>query len=191
MKIEDIFKLEGYEVDEYVLKSLSLEDVQGIYGIYSDPACLNYQTAEPMKKMEEAERFVENARFGEEKGMFVKWGLHKKNKKGLIGIISIHHIDRINQSCQLGYILLRSAWNQGITTIVLKALSEALLNPEGFVRLVLSIHPDNKASIKVGEKCGFLYEGQMKKYVYNPSQKRYEDRVVLGKIRKNEEGLLW
>jgi RimJ/RimL family protein N-acetyltransferase len=57
-----------------------------------------------------------------------------------------------------GYVFARDAWGKGYATESLRAIVEIAGNV-GVVRLYALCHPENRASSRVLEKCGFLREG--------------------------------
>jgi [ribosomal protein S5]-alanine N-acetyltransferase len=59
---------------------------------------------------------------------------------------------------EVGYIIARGAWGRGYATesLVAQIDAAALLAP---VTLEAAVHPDNGASLRVLEKCGFASDG--------------------------------
>jgi ribosomal-protein-alanine N-acetyltransferase len=62
-------------------------------------------------------------------------------------------------SAEVGYILARPYWGHGYATETLRA-SIKLARKLGFGRLCAQVHPDNPASCKILEKCGFIRPAQ-------------------------------
>ncbi len=68
------------------------------------------------------------------------------------------------RSAEVGYWLGEPYWGKGIATYVLKELTTyVFLQYPDIFRLEARVVEYNKASMKVLEKCGFEYEGTMKK----------------------------
>jgi [ribosomal protein S5]-alanine N-acetyltransferase len=62
-----------------------------------------------------------------------------------------------SSEAEVGYVLAATFWGQGYATEALGSLIE--VSPQlGLQRLTASVHPDNKASAGVLEKCGFARE---------------------------------
>lgn len=59
---------------------------------------------------------------------------------------------------EIGYWISKDEWSQGYATEAAKALRNYGFGKLGKERLVSLIHPDNKASQKVAEKCGMTLE---------------------------------
>jgi len=59
-----------------------------------------------------------------------------------------------HQEIRLGYVLAESAWGQGLATELLAAFVD-WSRQAGIRRLIAGVLPDNIASVRVLEKCGF------------------------------------
>ncbi len=69
---------------------------------------------------------------------------------------------------EIGYVFSRQAWGRGYATETVLAVMEAarLLAP---LDLVADVHPDNTASTRVLEKCGFIGEGMGREHARFPN----------------------
>lgn len=67
-----------------------------------------------------------------------------------------------------GYVLARDAWGWGFATEALRAVVE-VARGIGVVRLYALCHPDNPASWRVLDKCGFTREGLLRKHIDYPN----------------------
>ncbi|SRR6266536_4555917 len=109
-----------------------------------------------------------------------------KDSKGLIGEIGLH-LDKANNSAQLGYWIAEPFWGKGIAT---EATSEIL--KFGFEKLNLNkiyatYYPENKASGKVMLNNKMIKEGELKEHYrinnvyrsviqYRLTKQEYEER---------------
>ena len=91
----------------------------------------------------------------------------RNKENGLImGLIGIHHWDKVNQRAEIGYWLGKEFWNKGYVT---EAMTEVLAF--GFKVLNLNkmfavFFPHNPASGRVMEKCGMKQEAVLKQEIY-------------------------
>ena len=67
-----------------------------------------------------------------------------------------------------GYLLARDAWGRGYATEILHAMTD-LARTMAVGRLYAVCHPDNRASQRVMEKCGFTPEGILKRHTTFPN----------------------
>jgi ribosomal-protein-alanine N-acetyltransferase len=63
-----------------------------------------------------------------------------------------------SQTAATGYVLAKDAWGKGYATEALRAVV-GIAREVGVVRLYALCHPENTASSRVLEKCGFAHEG--------------------------------
>lgn len=118
---------------------------------------LEYQTA--MAKLE-YENFLrgKSARF---------WICRKKQPGIIIGCVSFNNIIKGSfLCCTIGYKIHKSHQGLGYATEAVRFLTHDICKRAGIHRIEAYIHPDNKASIALAEKCGFVFDGISKEYVY-------------------------
>ena len=72
------------------------------------------------------------------------------------------------QRASTGYVLARAAWGLGYATEALRAVV-ALAPSIGLMRLQAYCHPEHRASARILEKCGFAFEGRLRKHTVFPN----------------------
>ena len=82
----------------------------------------------------------------------------KENNKA-IGNISVNEINKKNNYCNVGYVIIYDYWGKGYATEALKAVSDYLLNDRGYYLVECSCNELNKQSSRVMEKAGFKKDG--------------------------------
>ena len=71
------------------------------------------------------------------------------------------NIDIGENDAEVGYWVARPYWNRGICTEALRLLIDYCFREKGFRTLWADFFPDNPASGKVMEKCGFRDTGMV------------------------------
>ncbi|MHA1293288.1 MAG: GNAT family N-acetyltransferase [Promethearchaeota archaeon] len=94
-----------------------------------------------------------------------------------IGSISLWNISWIHKRAEIGIWIKSKFWNKGYGK---KAIS--LIKKIGFIHLKLNrleahIAINNKRSINLFKKCGFIEEGVLKKYLYLKG--KFHDAIIL------------
>jgi len=92
---------------------------------------------------------------------------------------SIGYINVVGHRGELGYWLEDKYFGQGIMTEVVGVVTDHLAKKLNVKRIFAPILPHNKASSRVLEKNGFLFEGTLKKYYYKDS--KYIDALCYAK----------
>lgn len=95
-------------------------------------------------------------------GVQMSWAIRKADGQ-LIGMISLFGKDEFPQKEEIGYWLARDFWGKGIMKRSLQAVTNIAVEKYGIVRLEAPTFAFNLHSQKVAEKCGYLYEGTLRK----------------------------
>jgi RimJ/RimL family protein N-acetyltransferase len=83
----------------------------------------------------------------------------------VLGCASVHSLDRDRGTAALGYWLAPQARGRGIASTAVRLLATWGFTTLGLVRIELTCGPDNKASQRVAERCGFVLEGVMRSHL--------------------------
>jgi len=78
-----------------------------------------------------------------------------------IGIESVPH-----QRADIGYVLRRDHWGEGLATEAARLLLGFGFDQLGMRRIWATSHPDNLPSARVLEKIGLSYEGRMRDHLF-------------------------
>jgi RimJ/RimL family protein N-acetyltransferase len=88
---------------------------------------------------------------------------------------TVNYLDEFELSYQ---IYERANWGKGATSEAVQLLVRYLFETKQVNRIRLIIHPDNAASRRLAEKCGFQYEGIARGAWYNRG--KHHDVTVYG-----------
>ena len=147
------------ETEHLYMRPFVLEDAPAMFENWaSDPETLNYVTWDAHTSSERTRESIKRWIEQYLKPDTYKWAICLKTSPDqVIGDISVVSQDQESQSCELGYILGKKFWGQGLMTEVLTAVLNFLLNEVGFKEIkatYVSLNPD---SGKVMEKAGMQY----------------------------------
>lgn len=111
-----------------------------------------------------------------------QWVIEIKEKRKIIGSISLINIDNILEKCEIGYCIGKEYWNQGIVTEAFKAIIKFAFKEIEFNRIGGQHVVGNQASGRVMEKCGLQYEGHHRDITKN-NQDEFVDCKVYSILR--------
>ena len=115
---------------------------------------------------------------------FYKWAICLNEKpEQVIGDISVVDRDEAVNACEVGYILSKDYWGQGLMTEALKAVLIYLLQDAGFNRVTARFVTANPASGRVMAKAGMSYEGTFRQAVLHKGQ--VKDFSVYGILKSD------
>ena len=109
--------------------------------------------------------------------------MYLRNTNEFVGDCSFFDISWNNESGEIGYWLDPKFANQGFMTEAVNTVAKEYFDM-GFKRIVILANPENIASCKVAEKCGFEREGILRSYDFLPSLNKRENVTIYSKIRE-------
>jgi RimJ/RimL family protein N-acetyltransferase len=83
-----------------------------------------------------------------------------------VGGIGVHPGDDVNRlTAELGYWLAEPFWGRGIMSAAVAAMVRYAFEHQALERIEAYVYASNPASARVLEKCGFTYEGRLRRNV--------------------------
>lgn len=143
--------------DKILLRPVQEADLAQLYRFHVDIANRGHYfplgvLAEPVFK----QRFHDTGFWGKEEGML----LIVTPEGEIIGHVEYFPTVAYLDELELSYHLYDAAYRgQGIVTEAVNLLTGYLFANRKAYRIRLVIHPDNRASLRIAEKCGYRYEG--------------------------------
>jgi len=109
------------------------------------------------------------ARITNQQGRPVHWAI--RTGEALIGGCGFDGF-QVGKShrAEVGYWLAKPFWGQGIMTAVVRRLCRHAFEEFGLVKITAHVFPNNPASARVLEKCGFQQEGFLRKHFLKDGQ---------------------
>ncbi len=150
------------------LRKPVLSDAGIIFATYGqDPVVPKYMVWRPLTQVTEAEHFIGEAIADWERQQRFAYVLESRDQPGqAIGMLDAriegHMVD-------VGYVLARKDWGQGLMPEALSALTSIALSQEPFFRVQATCDVDNWPSIRTLEKCNFLNEGRLERHTIHPN----------------------
>jgi|SRR5215469_17289547 len=142
-------------------------DVPAAFLAFSDPVVQRFSWPEATPYSEEDTRTyfaeLEQARMlGEE----LNFALAQPAEPGVVlGGGSLYDV-RLERGCaSVGYWLAPEARGRGVATHAVRLLARWAFAELGLARLELTCSPDNEASQRVAERCGFTREGLLRSHI--------------------------
>ncbi len=152
------------ETKRLILRPIEYGDAESLYAYSSDPLVTEMVTYDTYTSMDDAYDSLENFFLNRNpKVQFEALAIVLKENGRMIGTVDSGPIMR-GDTVEVGYVLHRDYWNQGIMSEAVHAYVRYLLNDKGLRRLEITHLPQNIGSKRVIEKVGFVYEGNRRAY---------------------------
>lgn len=158
---------ERIETERLVLRRPRAEDAESVFHRYARDPDVTRLVGFPTHRSVEASRaFVE---FSDEQ--WARWPagpylVESRQDAWLLGGTGFQ-FETPQRACT-GYVFARDAWGQGFATEALRAVV-AVAPSLGVIRLYALCHPENHASLRVLERCGFVREGLLRRHSAFPN----------------------
>ena len=98
----------------------------------------------------------------------------------VLGAVGLSNVELSQLRSGVGYWLAPEARGHGYATAAVRALARWAFEQLGLGRLELVTHPDNVASQRVAERCGFVREGLLRSHMLIRSTGQRRDSLVYG-----------
>ncbi|MCZ6673275.1 MAG: GNAT family protein [Verrucomicrobia bacterium] len=159
---------DSFETSSIMGRKPVMSDAQAMFDSYAtDPDVTRYLVFKPYEKLEDLQTWLNYIIREWDRKPGIMYLLFKRNHPGeLVGSFSIG-IDGCK--AEVGYLVTRPLWGQGIMTEVLNYWVDwALAKPDIF-RIGALCDVDNPASGRVMEKAGMTFEGTLKRTCMHPN----------------------
>jgi ribosomal-protein-alanine N-acetyltransferase len=149
------------ETPRFQLRLFQESDVDALAALYADPEVMRYMKGPRPREL--AEKQVHTLAEQFDKTGYTQFAVESKATGEVVGRVGLWPLDQTDE-VELGYIVARSLWGQGVATE-----TAAVCVEDGFRRLGLSFLAaicdlEHKASARVMQKLGFRYVRQARFY---------------------------
>jgi ribosomal-protein-alanine N-acetyltransferase len=135
------------ETERLVIRPLTAGERAEMLALWFDPA---NERAAPDAAPEQVRAWAEG----------VPWGVWNRETGELVGDCSLH-FDTGFGEWELSYGFRRDRWGHGYATEAARACVRYGLEELGVAKIVADVDPENVASARVLEKCGFVRVGEL------------------------------
>ncbi len=143
------------------------DDARRIYDAYgTDLEVTRFLSWQPYKTPEQAEPRMRQRLEDLASGRELSWVIRRREEPELIGLVSLFPADH---HAELGYVLARPHWGQGLVPEAARAVSDWALAQPGIYRVWAVTDQDNHGSARVLEKIGMQCEGKLRRFAVHPN----------------------
>ena len=142
-------------------------DPEKIFTSYAtDAAVCRYLIWQPHESVAVTRRFIEECITSWQAGDRLPYIIVEKSSETLLGMLEARRQDH---KLEIGYVLARAHWGQGFMPEAVNALTRCALAQPNIFRVQATCDVENAASTRVLEKCGFVREGRLARYLIHPN----------------------
>lgn len=148
------------ETERLILRRWRDSDAETLFKYASDPELGPRAGWPPHKSVAESLQIIRTVFGGD-----TMWAVELKvtgEAIGCVGYLTAEHsnLNIAVNHCEVGYWIARPYWGKGICSEAMRRVVDYCFEEKGFAVLWGGYFPDNPASGRVMEKCGFSHTGQ-------------------------------
>ena len=153
-------------------------DAEAIFARYAcDPDVTKYLGWRRHRTIDDTRAFIDWCEQEWRHGAGAAYLVHSRDDGRLVGGTGLEF--ETSYRASTGYVFERDAWGSGFATEVLAAMTDVAFAHSAIHRVSLLCHVDHGASARVAEKCGYVREGVLRKYLVFPNLRAEPADVVM------------
>ena len=177
--------MKSLETERLRLDMFTEDDAADLYAYAKNPKVGPHAGWSPHKDIEESLQIIRELFLPNE-----TWAIRKKGEDRVIGSIGLEP-DRYRPDAggkELGYSLAEDCWGQGIMTEAAKEVIRFAFEELGLEQIGICTSEVNRRSQRVIEKCGFKYEGTIRR-TYKIYDGTLRDSMLFSMLRSEYDEL--
>jgi ribosomal-protein-alanine N-acetyltransferase len=174
------------ETERLLLRGREPEDAEAIFRYASDPEVTPFMAWQPSRSLEDVWDFLDGltAHHYEQEELDYALTLRAAPEL-LIGGIGVYWRPRQHRVMELGYVLDKEHWGQGLVPEAARALIQFAFRTTRVERVYAPIFADNAKSRRAAEKIGLHFEGVLRSCVEFHGERR--DEAIYAIVRRDVE----
>ena len=147
------------------LRRWTYDDLDCVRAAGTDPNIPKGTTVPAHYTDEEGRAYIERQWSRNDDGQALALAIARADTNEAIGHIYLA-LTNVGWQCRLGYWLVPDARRQCHGSDAIALISRWLLTTTDVYRVVAEVHPDNEASIRLLEGCGYTLEGTLRSWLW-------------------------
>jgi ribosomal-protein-alanine N-acetyltransferase len=153
------------ETPRLLLRRIAPSDAEDIFVYARDPELTKYTSWDSHTRPEDSENFVRFMLQKYETGSG-DWVLVLKETGSVVGTCGFVRVKPQHRKAELGYVLSRKLWGNGLMTEAVRAIIDYGFNSMKLHRIEAKCMAENAGSERVMQKSGMSYEGIMRGAIF-------------------------
>lgn len=142
-----------------LLRRMTLDDQASLYRIYGDAEVMRYASDPVFESPTTVVQLLDSVDRLLASGQSLEWGIEERSCAALIGSCGLHSADSDSNSAEVGALLMRDRWGQGLMQEALTAVIDYAWHTLQLQALRAVIDADNQRSIRLFQALGFSAAG--------------------------------
>lgn len=149
------------------LRNVQPVDTRALYELRSNPEQMRFIPRPLAQSIEDAQTLIEAMMKGALERSLLNWVVTEKEHPDLfLGVMGFYRIYPEHFRAEIGYMIHPKAQGKGYTTEAIQAIMDYGWHTMNLHTIEAVIDPDNHASQRVLEKCGFVKEAHFRENIF-------------------------
>jgi RimJ/RimL family protein N-acetyltransferase len=149
------------QTERLIIRPFTPDDIEPSYQMNLNAEVSRYTGDGGILSHDELERRIKEDLLGDyQKHGFGRMAVGLKGGQDFIGFVGLKYLEDMDE-VDIGFRFMSQYWGKGIATEAAKACLEYGFEELGLKRIIGMVLPENGASVRVLEKCGFVFEKKM------------------------------
>jgi ribosomal-protein-alanine N-acetyltransferase len=170
------------ETDRLILDEVNDGDVKEVFELRSNPETMKYIPRPLVKDHEDALEHIKMIKEKIENNTGINWAIRLKDNSKLLGIIGFYRLQPENYRAEIGYIILPEFQGKGLVPEAVTRLIKFGFEDLRLHSIEAVIDPENYASEKVLQKCGFTKEAHLRESEFYEG--KFLDKVIYSLLER-------
>jgi ribosomal-protein-alanine N-acetyltransferase len=110
------------ETPRLALRRLGARDREALFGMSSDPETMRYRGAHPWTSLEQADELLARIEALHTERRGIEWGVTRRGDDEVVGKVNHHRWVREHFRSEVGFMIRRDLWRQGLATEAMTAV---------------------------------------------------------------------
>jgi ribosomal-protein-alanine N-acetyltransferase len=151
--------------DTVRIRKWTIGDLGCIEAAGTDPQIPQGTTIPAIFTEAEGRAFIERQWARNDDGQALALAIARADSDEAVGHVYLG-LTRVKRQCRIGYWLIPEARRKGYGSSSVNLVGRWLLTETDIHRVVAEVHPDNVASIRLLEGCGYTLEGTLRSWLW-------------------------
>ncbi|MDQ1165279.1 GNAT family N-acetyltransferase [Flavobacterium sp. SORGH_AS_0622] len=170
------------ETERLILDEVNDGDVKEVFELRSNPETMKYIPRPLVKDYEDAMEHIKMIKEKIENNTGINWAIRLKDNSKLLGIIGFYRLQPENYRAEIGYIILPEFQGKGLVPEAVTRLIKFGFEDLRLHSIEAVIDPENYASEKVLQKCGFTKEAHLREAEFYEG--KFLDKVIYSLLER-------
>ncbi len=145
------------------LRQVTADDLKGLMTVNGDDGVTAFLPYETWHSIDDAEAWLVRMQTLAATGTAQQLVIELNRERKIIGTVLLFKFDAVSARLELGYVLGRAHWRQGLAKEALRATCTHAFEKLGVRRIEAEVNPQNIASNALLSSLGFTLEGRLRK----------------------------